>query len=310
MSGAFGQDLPTSFDLALRLASRILSRNVELVKKDVIQSESEQLVCEAFRRASGKHLSRMEFYSRLTDRFPEAAGEALIIMAGARGEGKLLQHITGVQVFLDHEYEVGPDVLVPRPETEALVEHAMKILAEQFENPRQGLEIGLGCGAISIELLARFASLRMTASELTEAAAQRAASNAQRVLGTAGASRLQIVRASGPLDVWGAFRQLERFSKAQFLISNPPYLDISDPIDREVIDQEPATALFPVGADPLYFYRQIASGMDEFVEPGAPVFLEIAPERSAETKGLFSQHGHEVRIYSDLNGRDRFIEVR
>ncbi len=85
---------------------------------------------------------------------------------------------------------------------------------------------------------------------------------------------------------------------------------MTDAIDREVMDQEPATALFPMGADPLYFYREIANGMEEFLEPGGFLFLEIAPERSAETRELFTARGRDVRVYADLNGRDRFVEVR
>ncbi|MDR3607723.1 MAG: peptide chain release factor N(5)-glutamine methyltransferase [Oligoflexia bacterium] len=312
--GAFGQDLPTSFDSALRLAAAILSRNSELISRGVIQAEAELLVIEAYRRSGHASLTRMELYSRLADRFPEAAGEALIIMAGARSEGKILQHITGKQVFLDHEYEVGPDVLVPRPETEAMVAHAVKILAEQFDAPRSGIEIGLGSGIISIELLSRFPSLRMISSELTEEAARRAGSNANRILGSGsrGLGRLQILRAPNALDVWGAFRSLasEGKPRAQFLVSNPPYLAPSDPIDREVLEQEPRTALFPPGTDPLHFYREIAGGLDEFLEPTGIVFLEIAPERSVEARALFARYDRDVRVYSDLNGRDRFIEVR
>jgi release factor glutamine methyltransferase len=310
--GAFGQDLPTSFDQAIRLAQRILTRSEELVRRGVVQTESEQIVTAAFRKATGHLLSRMDLFSRLADRFPEAAGEAVIVMAGARAEGKLLQHLTGVQIFLDHEYEVGPDVLVPRPETESLVHHAIQELTTQFKAPRVGLEIGLGSGVISIELLARFDSLRMIGSELTAVATGRTLANAQRILGAGarGAGRLQIVRPETPLEIWRPFRELAGRPLAQFLISNPPYLAPADPIDQEVAEQEPRAALFPAGPDPLHFYREIAAHAAEFLEPAALIFLEIAPERSADTQALFKRHGREVRVYADLNGHDRFIEVR
>lgn len=103
----------------------------------------------------------------------------------ARAHGKLLQHLTGVQVFLDHEYEVGPEVLVPRPETEVLVRAAM----DQLKEPQFGLELGIGSGVISIELLSHFESLTILASELSAEARDLALRNRNRILASPSSSR-------------------------------------------------------------------------------------------------------------------------
>src|SRR5688572_19221491 len=147
---AFSQERPHSFAEALKAAKRILSANHDLVKRGTVETEAEQIVLHAFRMESGKHLTRMELYSRVNDRFPELAGEQVLILSSARATGKLLQHLTGRQVFLDHEYEVSSDVLIPRPETELLVATILESFAST-RGPLRGIEVGVGSGAISVE---------------------------------------------------------------------------------------------------------------------------------------------------------------
>ena len=155
---AFSRDLPTSFEDALKTARRILSSRGDLVSRGLVDTEAELIVIAALRASvGGKSISRIELFSRARDRMPDMAGQKVVTFSMARAEGRLLQHITGVQYFMSHEYEVGPDVLVPRPETEALVERAIAELGTEKNPPSLGLEIGIGSGVLSIELLARFA---------------------------------------------------------------------------------------------------------------------------------------------------------
>src|ERR1700678_3795031 len=114
---ALGRELPQSFLDALKLAASILARNPTLVQRRLVDTEAEQIVMIAYRRATGKTLSRVDLFMKRDDRFPEEAGESVIVLASLREEGRLLQHLSGFQTFLNHEYEVGPDVLIPRPET-------------------------------------------------------------------------------------------------------------------------------------------------------------------------------------------------
>jgi release factor glutamine methyltransferase len=305
MAAAWRRERPHSFGDALKAAREMLSASPALVAKGSIEAEAEQLVTAAYRLTWGKHLTRMELFARMQDRFPEAAGDRLLELAGTRAEGKPLQHLTGVQAFLDHEYEVGPDVLVPRPETELLVTLAIESLRmDGGGKPSHGLEIGLGSGVISIELLSAFPSLRMVASELVPAAADRALGNARRILGSE-AQRLSVIRIADPLEAWPM--ALPESPPLDFVISNPPYLAVTDPIEDEVRDHEPATALFAPESDLLHFYRLIALNSSRCLRPGGRVFLELAPERAVQTLRLFEGSGWDGEILPDLAGRDRVL---
>jgi release factor glutamine methyltransferase len=317
--GALSRELPENFQAALNLAAQLLFRNHALVEKGLIDTEAEQIVIAAYRKATGKDLSRMDLFTKLQDRYPEAAGETVIIYASARSEGKLLQHLIGYQTFLDHEYEVGPDVLIPRPETEFMVAIALDEIGRQFPvrgQPFMGLEIGVGSGAIAIEILARFPGARIFASELTSEAEARARSNARRILNQSAAdsARLKILRAQDPLEVWQPFERAKAegvlTAPAQFLISNPPYLANETEAEADVREQEPKSALFGPEKDPSHFYREIARGARAYLEPGAPVYLEIPHERAALIEGIFTLEGWKTRLAKDLNGRDRVLSAR
>lgn len=305
---ALGRELPQSFLDAMKLAASILARSPVLVKRKLVDTEAEQIVMIAYRRATGKTLSRVELFMKRDDRFPEIAGESVIVLASLREEGRLLQHLSGFQTFLNHEYEVGPDVLIPRPETEVLVSHAFEELSILYREPVFGIEIGTGSGAISVELLARFKMLHMSASELTPEAEKRARSNAARILGVQ-EMRFQVGRATDAKDVWGPFQSFKK-SPAQFLISNPPYLAGTHEADTEVHTQEPPQALFAPAEDPLFFYREIARESVKYLIPGAPVLLEIPHERAQEINQLFSTREWDVKVLKDLTGRDRVLSAK
>jgi release factor glutamine methyltransferase len=306
VAAAWRRERPDSFFEALKAAREMLSASPALVAKGSIEAEAEQLVIAAFRQAGGPALTRMELFGRVRDRYPEEAGKRLLELAGTRAEGKPLQHLTGYQIFLDHEYAVGPDVLVPRPETELLVTLAIETLKRETRVPAQGIEIGLGSGVISIELLAEFSTLTMSATELTPEAAARARVNARKILGSQ-SNRLTVMPVGDALDVWGPFVSGFAGAPADFVISNPPYLAASDPIEDEVRDFEPATALFAPPSDPLHFYRQLALYAEKYVRPGGFAFLEVAPERAQECLKLFSESGWEAKVLPDLTGRDRVL---
>jgi len=294
----FSRELPHSFSEALRVCKEIISANHQLIRRNTVDTEAELLVVGAYRAAGGGNITRAEFYSRLQDSFPEAAGERLLVLAGMRAQGFPLQHALGFQIFLDHEYEVNASTLIPRPETEVLVTEVIQAL----KLPVLGIEIGLGTGVISIELLHRFTGLKMRASELSVPAQALARKNAVRILGDD--SRIEVLTPKDASDVLGPFSG----TRADFIVSNPPYLDAesAEEVDEEVLQHEPRAALFPEGGDPLHFYRQIASGAADLLSPGGQVFLEVAHERAEATKALF-QAPWRCRLINDLAGRPRVL---
>lgn len=301
---ALGRELPHSFRDALNAARRILSSRHDLVEKGLVETEAEQIVM----AAAGLD-SRLELFTRQGDRLPEQAAEKVIVLAMGRAEGKILQHLTGFQDFLGHRYEVGPDVLVPRPETEFLVATAIERLKAWGRIPNIGIEIGLGSGAISIELLQAFPKLRVVASELSDAATTIALRNFQRICGeeSVRGRRLQVRKAWEARHVWEPFGANDH---GEFLISNPPYLLKDDPIDEDVARHEPETALYAPPEDALHFYRKIAERGPKRLLAGAFAFLEMPAFRAVAIARLFVDNGWEIEIVRDLAGRDRVLVAR
>ncbi len=310
--GATFRELPTSFGEALQLAVQLLERNHALVARGGVLAEAEMIVCAAYRAATSKQIRRTDLYLRIQDRYPDGAGDKLIEFAVARSEGKLLQHLFGYQYFGDHEYRVNSAVLVPRPETELLLLEAMDQLGRETAPPELGIEIGLGSGILSIELLARWGSLRMIATELSDGALQVARENSVGILGEGAARRLTALRVERAEVCAPVARHFatEGFGKADFLISNPPYLLNGSEADDEVVAHEPAEALFAPPSDPLFFYREIAENAQGLLKPGAPVFVEIAHERVAETEALFKKCGWNSMVRNDLANRPRVLVAR
>ena len=290
---------------ALGRVREILSGNAELAKRGLVATESEQLLIWALREAGGGNPGRTDLFTRSKDPLPAGVLEPLIEAAGKRARGSLLQHLTGYQTFLDHDYDVNPSVLVPRPETEVLV----TLLSGEIRHRGgafKGLEVGLGSGIISVELLSRHPGLRMTATELTDGAAATALGNARRILGE-GAERLTVLRPLAPLEVLDAFGPPG--GDAAFIVSNPPYLTESDPVEDEVVSHEPHEALFSPDAGGLHFYDALASGAGPFLEKGGTVWVEIPAFRSKEIREVFTKRGWQVKIEKDLNGLDRVIRA-
>ena len=213
----FSRDLPHSFSEALRVARKILSSNHTLVAQARVESESELIVLGAHRLATGERLSRSDLYFRMKDRIPETSGEKVIVFSLKRAEGTPLQYVLGYATFLNHEYLVSPDVLIPRPETEILVNEALKILSRL--KPSLGLEIGVGSGIISVELLSALGQLKMVGTEISSCAALVAKSNAQAILPEE--NRLSVLKSESAFDVMKPFVD-EKIHDADFLISNPP----------------------------------------------------------------------------------------
>jgi release factor glutamine methyltransferase len=299
-----------------REAERRIRRNPWVEARGSGEAESWNLLLCAFARASGgftrsRPVSRTELWGMSGEKAPFEVIRQVLTWADARGAGAVLQHLTREQYFYEHDFEVGPEVLVPRPETEVLLSLAIEELSRGAP-PLRGFEVGLGSGILSIELLHRFPGLKMEATERSPAAAQLARKNALRILGHVRSADLEV------LEVAEGTRILEPFSgRADFFISNPPYLaeGSESELDAEVLAHEPRLALFPErelsssgSLDPLVFYRRFAAGLPGLMNKNAPIFLELAAERASETLALFkSASWRDARLELDLTGKPRFL---
>ncbi len=307
-----GQSLPTTFEDAIKMTAIILGTSPALAERGSIETESEQLVIGAFRKASGRGRSfgRNDLYVRVMDAFPREAGELLVGMANRRARGEPLQYLLGYQYFLNHEYDVDPSVLIPRPETEILVYEVTQTLKRQFEQPKVGLEIGVGSGCVSIELLKLFPALTIIGSEISPGAIEVARRNATKILGDDYAKRFDLRLATADRDVYEPFEDASwlRAGRADFIVSNPPYLVEASEVDTDVLQHEPKAALFAPAGDPLYFYRKILEGAEAFLKPSGYVFFECPHERIDRIGALFGPDW-KVEGYRDLNERPRVLRA-
>jgi release factor glutamine methyltransferase len=209
-----------------------------------------------------------------------------------------LQHLVGLQAFWRHEFVVTPEVLIPRPETELLVEAALDALRGR-ERPLL-VDVGTGSGCIALSLAAERPDARVHATELSGAALAVARANASR-LGLAG----RVVFHQGDL-----LRPLEGSPDAiDVVVSNPPYVDEADrgTLAPEVRDHEPALALF-APEHGLGVYRRLVSEASAALQPGGTLILELGSGQRADVERLCGDAGLVVvRVLPDLQGIPRAL---
>ncbi|HEY7923353.1 MAG TPA: peptide chain release factor N(5)-glutamine methyltransferase [Vicinamibacteria bacterium] len=210
-----------------------------------------------------------------------------------------LQHLTGTQAFWKQELRVTPDVLIPRPETELLVEAALELLRGAARPVIA--DVGTGSGCIALALAAERADAELHATDVSEAALAVARDNERR-LGLEGRVAWQLGDLLEPVAaaVWG---------RTDLVVSNPPYVDEAerDSLAPEVRDHEPALALFPPG-DALSVYRRLVPAAAEVLKPGGVLVVEIAPALDRAVAGLLEAAGFEgIEVRPDLAARPRAV---
>lgn len=228
--------------------------------------------------------------------------EQLKALIKQRVLGMPLQYLTGNQAFYGRDFYVNTCVLIPRPETEGLVELALKRLPPKNPDQRlHALELGVGSGCISITLGLERKDMMVFGSDSSQDSIGVALENARlyRV------PNVDFFNVSEDPQLW----QYDHVPRLDLLISNPPYLVASDEVADDVRNHEPAWALFVPEEDPLLFYRFLAELMDEKVGDHGFGAFEIAEQRGAETAALFESRGYTAEVHKDLTGRDRYLIV-
>ena len=240
-----------------------------------------------------------DFATRLLTRGEAAVPpdvEAAIAAASARrAAGEPLQYILGSTEFYGLDLETGPGVLIPRPETECLVDRVLRTP----HPPGPILDLCCGSGAIALALAANFAPPRSIV----------AVDNSPAAVAT---TRLNARRLGLPVEV----RQGDLFApvpeRFAVIVTNPPYVSESEyaVLDSVVRDHEPPEAL-RAGTDGLNVIRRIVEQAAEHLLPDASLFCEIGASQGEAVKHLFETHGYvDVHIHPDHAGRDRIVRAR
>ena len=207
-----------------------------------------------------------------------------------------VQYVIGRADFDDMSLEVREGVLIPRPETEELVEW---IASESAEDARI-LDVGTGSGCIAIALSRRLKSSRVWALDISTEALDIARRNGQRY-----APSVEFIQGDALQD----FSELVS-EKLDVVVSNPPYIPRSDEhsMRRNVTDYEPSTALFVEDSDPLIFYRSIARTARRMLKAGGRLYYEIYEHFAADMVAMLEAEGYsEVTVREDFRGKERMV---
>ena len=213
---------------------------------------------------------------------------------------KPIQYILGSTEFMDLEFKVNENVLIPRPETEELV----RWIIDDFELIKNKeiniLDIGTGSGCIAIALAKYFKNSKVDALDISEKALEVAQENASFNKVEVGFIKADIFE----------LEYLE--DKYDIIVSNPPYVRMleKEEIKSNVIENEPELALFVEDKDPLVFYRKISEFAKSNLKKGGCLYFEINQYLGKKTKALLENDFYEVELHKDMFGNDRMLKCK
>jgi release factor glutamine methyltransferase len=253
------------------------------------RSESPRIDAELL-LARALDVARSYLFAHPEDVLDEAAIARFFDAVERRKQGLPLAYITGEKEFWSLPLIVTPDTLVPRPETELLVELALRHIPRR--ETYRVLDLGTGSGAIALAIARERPNCEVTATDVSEAALGVARENAR---------RLQLANVSFLQGDWTEPVAGRIFN---LIVSNPPYVRQGDPA-LEALRHEPAVAL-STGEDGLAAIRILARGCGALLEPDAPLLVEHGIDQADEVARIFGEHGWlDIKCHNDLTGRPR-----
>ena len=219
----------------------------------------------------------------------------LLEITGRLLKNEPVQYVLGYADFCGHRFAVRPGVLIPRPETELLVQKALELgYGMEGVTEPEALDIGTGSGCIAVSMA--LAGCRVTAMDISEEALGIAMQNATALNAEVAFVHVNILQPLRTAQQW------------HVIVSNPPYICLheAEAMERNVLDYEPHNALFVPDTDPLIFYRAIASYAMSHLSAGGWLCLEINQAYPDEMEKLLSSFGFkDVTIQKDQYGKDR-----
>jgi release factor glutamine methyltransferase len=240
--------------------------------------------------------------SHARDELNETTIEEFAAAVRRRALGEPQQYITGTQNFYGLEFAVNPDVLIPRPETELLVEATLKLINEASVDSQLICDVGTGSGCIAITLVYHRPEIKAVAVDISERAIRVALANAKRHNAT---DRVSLVVS----DAFSAMRQANRFD---VIVSNPPYVSASAlaGLQREVREHEPHLALSP-GGDGLSIIQKLITESPAYLKSGGYLLFEIGFDQHEAVNQMVNPHVWRLlEIQPDLQGIPRIVALQ
>lgn len=251
-----------------------------------------------------EHVTGKERIDRLLDKQQMMDGELVTKLKGILEElatHKPIQYVLGEAWFAGMKFYVNTHTLIPRPETEELVDWIKETIQHSTFHIQTIIDIGTGSGCIPIALKKKLPKLSVTSVDVSKDALEVAQKNAHALQAAIELRQIDFLNGAN-------WNQLPVFD---MVVSNPPYIKQSEQASmaKHVLDFEPAIALFVPDEDPLIFYRKIAVFGNTHLTKGGSIFLEINEMLGKEVRQLFESAGYVTELKKDLQQKDRMLRV-
>jgi len=278
---------------------------MELTFKEFLRSGKEQLTAAGFAEVEAEHLlahtlgiSRMDLHNPIAvESALTAIGDTTIVeetfwkLLDRRCAHEPLQYLTGVAYFRHLELKVGPGVLVPRPESELLVEAVLTFI-EKCEGEVSVVDLGAGSGALALAISTEAPQTHVIAVEKSSAAIEWLKENVSFI-----DEKVRILESDVATALVGV--------KCDVVIANPPYIPNSQELPRDVREHEPAEALYG-GEDGMKLPRLFISTASRLLKSGGFLAIEHHEEQGLEIAAVLHEDFTDILLHQDLAGRPRF----
>ena len=285
----------------------LISKGTETISQAFPEREAREMVLMFLQHSIGvtRHTHILEPSYEVTE---EASAESMRAF-GRMAAGEPVQYIIGKAYFYDREFNVTPDVLIPRPETELLVREAVNWARRSGRETMRIADLCTGSGCIAWSMAMELPGAEVTAVDISDGALAVAAG--QQYGSAAAGCPCEVVAPkfikadvlAGPVEGLGTF---------DMILSNPPYVMDSEKalMRKNVLEHEPWLALFVPDDDPLLFYRAVAAWARQLLKPDGLCLVEINEALGRQTAEVFEDAGfRDVEVLQDLNSRDRFVRA-
>jgi len=214
---------------------------------------------------------------------------------------KPVQYVLQEAWFYKRKFFVNENVLIPRPETEELVEWIVSdFKKEKYSKPINIIDIGTGSGCIPVSLKKELPETSITAIDVSDKALSVAKINAEELDATIDFFKVDFLNEN----------EWEMLSRYDIIVSNPPYIPLNEKeiLAKNVTEFEPAIALFVENNDPFIFYKKIAGFAKSHLKQSGEIYVEVHEEYAKEAGSIFESSGFLVEIKNDIYGKQRMIK--
>lgn len=281
------------------LLRELISKGTETISQAFPEREAREMVLMFLQHSIGtsRHTHILEPSYEVSEEAASHAMGAFDRMAS----GEPIQYIIGKAYFYDREFDVTPDVLIPRPETELLVREAVNWARCSGRKSLRVLDLCTGSGCIAWSMALELPGSEVTAVDISDGAL--AVASGQKFECDVPPKFIKADVLAGPVEGLGTF---------DMILSNPPYVMDSEKalMRKNVLEHEPWLALFVSDDDPLIFYRAVAAWAKQLLKSDGLCLVEINESLGRQTAKVFEDTGfRDVEVLQDLNSRDRFIRA-